>query len=187
MSNPWDRRDGESDAAYGAFLAYRDLGLGRTVLDAFRQREGKGGAKQANGRWNKWVKSHEWHDRARAWDAHLAAERQAGIDAAARESGIDWEAERQRAVRDKLEFSAVLLSKARVGVERMRDQLIDARDLKDFAATATAAQSMEWDAITKGLGTVEAAEQAEQRPNRLGIADVDDRYPEHPFDQGRAG
>jgi hypothetical protein len=73
VPNPWDRLDDEPLPAYAAFMAYRDLGLGRTVTQAYRQRQRKPDARQVDGTWNKWVKQYRWHERVAAWDASLAA------------------------------------------------------------------------------------------------------------------
>jgi hypothetical protein len=78
---PWDRQPKESEEAYAAFLTYRDMGDGRTVVDAYRQSERKPNAKQADGTWNRWAKSFGWSGRASAWDNHLQHERD-GVKAA---------------------------------------------------------------------------------------------------------
>lgn len=80
MVDGWLQQPGESDAAYAAFVSYRDVGPGRTVDEAYRrskgvgaegaprdQQETKGGAR-APGRWREWAKEWSWKDRATAYD-----------------------------------------------------------------------------------------------------------------------
>ena len=79
---PWQQQEGESSQAYAAFVAYRDMGPGRSVVETYRQIEGKPGAQQATGRWNKWAKDYRWAERARAWDNRMGAVRQAAAERA---------------------------------------------------------------------------------------------------------
>lgn len=62
---PWDRLEGEPEAAYTKFMEYLNLGIGRSLA-----RVTKGGKKRASGyiqglstKWN-------WTDRAMAWDRY---------------------------------------------------------------------------------------------------------------------
>lgn len=71
---PWDRREGESQQAYSAFLRFRDLGPSRMVVEAYRQEQrarGRRVAKEPHGRWFTWLRQHQWAARALAWDAFL--------------------------------------------------------------------------------------------------------------------
>jgi hypothetical protein len=65
---PWQRQPGESTKAFAAFCLYRDLGPGRSVVGAYRQRTGKESARQADGRWNDWARRWHWPARAATWD-----------------------------------------------------------------------------------------------------------------------
>lgn len=60
---PWDRQDGETSQAYGAFCEYRDLGVDRSTRTV-AQKLSKSDAiiRRWSSRWN-WVK------RAQAWDS----------------------------------------------------------------------------------------------------------------------
>lgn len=60
--DPWDRRDNESDPAWEAFVAYRDLGLTRSNAQV-AQRLGK--SKTLIDRWSR---NHSWVLRSAAWD-----------------------------------------------------------------------------------------------------------------------
>jgi hypothetical protein len=86
----WDRQPGESEAAYRAFCAFRDMGADRSVLEAFRQSEGKVGAKQATGRWNKWVKDHRWYERVRDYENHPRAIERTAVDRVTDETAERW-------------------------------------------------------------------------------------------------
>src|SRR4051812_48001738 len=87
---PWDQHPEESNAAYSAFLAYRDMGRNRTVVDAYRQTKCKPDASQAGGEWNAWSRDQRWQERARAWDDHMDDVRQAELEAAERDRARVW-------------------------------------------------------------------------------------------------
>ncbi len=74
---PWERRPREGEHAYAAFLAYRDLGPGRTH-EAMRVHLGEqpGSIKPIE----RWSASWDWRRRVGAWDAR----RRRGADPAAR-------------------------------------------------------------------------------------------------------
>ncbi|KRC53936.1 MULTISPECIES: hypothetical protein [unclassified Nocardioides] len=61
--NPWDRQPGESNPAWEAFKAYRDIGLSRSTAKV-QQSIGKS-KRLIDG----WSSQHAWVLRARAWDA----------------------------------------------------------------------------------------------------------------------
>ncbi len=72
---PWDRREGESEPAYIAFLVYRNLGPSRSIDRAYRQfKQGKcertavPRRTSAPGNWGDYSVRFDWVQRARAWD-----------------------------------------------------------------------------------------------------------------------
>lgn len=69
---PWDRREREPEKAYAAFVVFRDIGAGRTILEASR-RQGK----RSHRRHEQWSSTWSWKSRAAAWDAHLLGTYQA--------------------------------------------------------------------------------------------------------------
>jgi len=71
----WERMEGEPARAYECFELTRSLGLGRSILEAYRQETGKHQAKQVSGTWNGWVARWRWQERFAASDAHDARER----------------------------------------------------------------------------------------------------------------
>ncbi len=88
---PWGHQPREGERAYVAFLAYRDLGPGRTH-EATRECLGKrpGYLKPIE----RWSASWDWRQRARAWDDHL----QAGRDKVAADQAELWEQRRLQAL-----------------------------------------------------------------------------------------
>ncbi len=76
--HPWDRRAAESDPAFEAFAAYLDTG---SLRDAYRQQEGKDGAKHAPGRWTGWSTKHNWVSRRAAYVEWTVRESQDAIKA----------------------------------------------------------------------------------------------------------
>jgi hypothetical protein len=81
MARPWHQRPGEPDAAYNRFLIYRNLGPGRSVLDAYRSTlrgngtgAGKGRKKQRiPGQWGEDCAAFHWVARATSWDRAMLA------------------------------------------------------------------------------------------------------------------
>lgn len=67
----WEQQPGETDAAYLAFEAYRDLGPSRNVTQAYRVRYDKPDATQPNGTFREWAKRFEWKDRAQSFDLYV--------------------------------------------------------------------------------------------------------------------
>ena len=97
----WIRTAGESDEAYSAFLAYRDLGADRS-LDAVVQELHK--SRTILGRWSS---RHDWVARSTAWDNHLQAER----DKVAVREARKWEQRRQAALEDNWQLAQSLRAK----------------------------------------------------------------------------
>lgn len=67
--DPWETLPRESTQAFAAFRAYLELGPGRSIPAAARV---VGKSKQLL--WG-WSAQHRWVERAKAWDAHLARQR----------------------------------------------------------------------------------------------------------------
>lgn len=86
----WEKQFGESKQSFAAFSIYRDLGLKRTLDDAFRSRPGAGpDPKKAPGQWGIWSMRWQWVARAEAWDAHIDAEQRSAQEEAARKAGAE--------------------------------------------------------------------------------------------------
>ncbi|MEW4569278.1 hypothetical protein AB1L88_15545 [Tautonia sp. JC769] len=162
MPEPWGRQDGESERAFAAFLAYRDLGAERTVCDAYRQSAGKPEAKQAPGTWNKWAKDRRWKERALAWDRHLLGKEAAGAGRVAEQDGEKWAGRRKVALDHAFEAAERLLLRAyelsAFPVERVTNdggkvtvEPIGAHELRAATATATAAFELMMSVIDRAL------------------------------------
>lgn len=71
MSKPWEQLEGESDAAYVRFLAYRNLGPRRSIDSAYKTTARKSDKTvQANGQWTDDSRFYNWVARAKAWDIY---------------------------------------------------------------------------------------------------------------------
>ncbi len=89
----WERQPREGEQAYAAFLAYRDLGPGRTHEEARKSLGRRPGDLKPIERWSA---LRDWRSRACAWDAHLQAER----DKVAVEEVAKWERRRLQALEE---------------------------------------------------------------------------------------
>ena len=94
----WQRLATEGDAAYRAFLAYRDLGGSRSHASVSAE-HGTDKAQVA-----RWSSEFEWVARCRAWDDHLVA----AADAATVAERKRW-AERRQAARESAWLDAQTL------------------------------------------------------------------------------
>lgn len=156
-ANPWDRRSGEVAVAYRAFLAYRDLGPTRSHAAAT---EALGAKSRSN--LSEWSKRHEWVERCRAWDAHLQAERQRGIEKATRDEAELWAKRKAQQMHEDFAFAQKLMVKVKLLADfpvteqvskdgRTVVKPISPRDLRDAAAIAKDAQAMAWGAINQAI------------------------------------
>lgn len=71
--NPWERQPGESDQAFAGFVAYRNLGLQRTLQKATKVLDKKPGYSQVMGDWSR---KFGWVKRTTSWDIHQDRETQ---------------------------------------------------------------------------------------------------------------
>lgn len=138
--NLWDRAEAESDRAWAAFQAYRDLGpLHRTIRKvAAEQRPNSG--RHVEG----WSSRHSWVARARSWDEHLDQERQRAHIQEVSEMAVRHARASQQAVRALLAPAEALLAymMANGGPEALTTQLLEEgklRTLVDLAARAARA------------------------------------------------
>lgn len=68
LKKPYERQDSESPAAWAGFVAYRDLGIARTLVDAARKlgKEDKYARTLSN-----WAGPYKWQYRIQEWDAEI--------------------------------------------------------------------------------------------------------------------
>lgn len=71
-TKPFDRQSDESAQAYGAFVAYRDLGATRRIKDAAAE-VGKNPSIL-----EKWSRLHKWVERSRMWDTEVDRRKRLG-------------------------------------------------------------------------------------------------------------
>lgn len=68
---PWERQQGESEKAYEAFSAYRDMGQDRTITAVVKRLE------KSRSLIDRWKDRWNWPDRVRAYDNELEKEARA--------------------------------------------------------------------------------------------------------------
>lgn len=95
---PWEKRVGskprESDVAYAAFVAYRDMGAEVRSVRGVAQKLAK-----SRSLISRWSQTHDWADRVQAWEQHLRRE----TDAATVEDVLAWRRKVVRAMLDQAE------------------------------------------------------------------------------------
>ena len=157
--HPWESQPRESDEAYAAFLAYRDLGRSRTH-EATRKHLGKrpGYLKPLE----RWSALRQWRERAGAWDAHLQAER----DKIAAEEAAKWERRRLQA----LEEGWQLCRSLRVKLAEMLDLPLEASPAVAASEPAGETPVAAVDPVATPDETKATAERGPSRWNCLTVA-----------------
>lgn len=112
MPQPWERQDGEGEKAYAAFLVYLNIGLGRTILEAYRRHKGDPDVPRASGIFSNWARKFRWADRAASWDRNLVVRRLEGAEQASRRSGVVWAERRESEAEKALELGRRLMERA---------------------------------------------------------------------------
>lgn len=69
----WEKLPEESGIAFDAFKFFLDLGITRTVAEAYRGKTGRKKVKKAPGAWYEWATKFKWYPRAEAFDRYVAA------------------------------------------------------------------------------------------------------------------
>lgn len=96
MAAEWDRLPDESEPAFKAFCAYRDMGPDRVALEAYRTYCGRTTPVHLPRHWQEWMPRHRWRTRCLAYD-HYKAE----VERRGAERAIEKDAERWGALRTK--------------------------------------------------------------------------------------
>lgn len=111
--NPWDRLDGETPKAWGAFQAYLALGPTRSVLAAYQQTTGRTSVDQAPGTWQAWSARFGWVERAEFYDSHLAAVAQKSVEETIAEEAAKWARRQMEQREEDFKLAGELRSKVR--------------------------------------------------------------------------
>lgn len=171
--SPWQQQQGENSRWYGRFLAFRDMGLSRSLLGTYKQElAGKGRKEQDKASvpnsWNNAAKQFRWEDRAQSWDAHRQQEIEAERREEERRDRALWiqrrnaQRERQWQLAEKLADRANEMLESPLYTEKIEDgQLVKVpakwsfRDVvpflslaNDLQAAATGSQMEEIKALT---------------------------------------
>lgn len=123
---PWTRRDDETDAAWQAFRIFRDLGLSRTIEEAWNQYADERDLKSdmAPRHFHDWKDEYDWYDRVRKYDAYVDEQRRAQITEARQES--------IRVLAEKAVPSAAILALLAVNADPGDLDLEDLEELGDL-------------------------------------------------------
>lgn len=112
LPQPWEQQPDESPAAFQAFVAFRDMGPGRTIMDAYRTAKGRPEARDVPGTWKGWASRLRWSNRARAYDRHIEAERLKAVEQAERAKMVQWIERRNRSLEDRYQAAEAGLVRA---------------------------------------------------------------------------
>lgn len=147
-TSPWERLKGEGETAYEAFVAYRDLGVERsldaTALGLSGRQPGANRAPRRPGRISQWSTQFRWVERCRAWDNHLQVER----DRETARRAAEWQRRRLAALEDQHEVGLKIRAKA---VEALGLPLIRRRIEKDGEKTVTVIEPLRCSARDLGV------------------------------------
>tara|TARA_R110002072_G_scaffold35076_2_gene104182 strand:- start:30280 stop:30816 length:537 start_codon:yes stop_codon:yes gene_type:complete len=149
VSATWARQEGESEKAYRAFIRYRDQ-------EKRSQRKVAKALKTTPVWVAKWSKAHDWVERVKAYDEHLAAVGQESAEDAAR-----------LAARQRIDASREALALVIDKIRDVRSRGVEAVSLQDVTKLAI------WASKEAALVHGEATERTEASVETSG-PDVDD-------------
>ena len=128
MSQPWERREGETPKAFAAFCVYRDMGPKRSLEKAWREQNGnKTGAMP--GFWRDWSAKYNWGRRVDLYDEHLS-----GVSVQSVEDGIRQD---RIAYRDTVKREAAAFAEAAVKMRQKAEKLADEAIASQILARAS--------------------------------------------------
>ena len=79
VTDPWERLEGETNSAFGAFCIYRDLPtMRRSIVKAVTQLYGEPQVAKVR-QWQKWSAANRWVKRVAAWDDYVDQQSRAEI------------------------------------------------------------------------------------------------------------
>ena len=127
--SPWGQQRGENSRWYGRFLAYRDMGTGRSLLGAYKRELAENSRKEQDkasvpNSWNAAAKQFRWAERATAWDAFRQQEIEAERKAEEKRDREAWlerrnvQRERQWQLAEKLAERANLMLESPLYIEK---------------------------------------------------------------------
>lgn len=155
MSQPWERREGETSKAFAAFCVYRDLGPSRSVEKAYRQGIGRESAK-IPGYFFAWASRYGWEARGLDWDVHLDSVRRQGIEKAEGSVAMRRHLENTRRISaDLIAFglSALALAQRSVGAyANLPAEAVQPSEASGLARSALASLQIGLDAEAHSLG-----------------------------------
>jgi len=122
---PWDRREGEVESAWRAFVVYRDLGPKRSILKA-AEALGRTGSRSL---FEGWSSKHEWVRRAVAFDQHEEA-------TAAADARATTKAARLAVLDSQAVAARTLLAKGLQALQAVDPRTIEPKDIPRWIDTA---------------------------------------------------
>lgn len=117
---PWERQQGESEKAYEAFAAYRDMGQDRTITAVVKR------LKKSRSLIDRWKDRWDWPERVRAYDNEL--------EKAARAKAV----KERKAMTDRhIGIAMQLQKKALEALTSLSVEDMSAKDIKEYIKMAT--------------------------------------------------
>lgn len=117
---PWERQKGESEKAYEAFAAYRDMGPERTVAAVVERLQ------KSRSLLDRWKERWDWKERVRAYDNELEKE--------ARAKAVK---DRKAMTKRHISIAMQLQKKALEALEDLSVEDMSPKDIKEYIKMAT--------------------------------------------------
>lgn len=132
---PWVRQPGETAKAFVAFCIYRDLGPGRSVIQAYQDYTGKPVSPPLKRNYfHRWVESMKWRERAALYDEYLEKLVRKAEEKALQNTAGKW-AKRMQAQREEEWLLAEAMMKR--AWEMLEHPLVKTVDHNDGSTTIT--------------------------------------------------
>lgn len=150
MSQPWERREGETSKAFAAFCVYRDMGPERSI-DKVSAKYQKSVALL-----NRWCQANDWPRRATSYDDHMDAVRRSGREKAEKSAAMKKHLENSRRIANALliygEEALELALRSVRAYKNLPAESVQPAEASGLARSALAAAQSGLDAEAHSLG-----------------------------------
>lgn len=152
LIDSWEKFPRESAKAYAAFVIYRNMGPGRSLIAAFKHSHA--GAKSASGQWTRWCGAFDWRRRAEDYDIWYEREQRREREKEHAEELRSYRNRQKTLAQVTLAAATALLQKAGARLAKVEPDEIPAKNLGSIfrSAALLANASTEAEGVALSVG-----------------------------------